>query len=126
MKRIYISLSIIIAVFILAAVETGYISAKADSYIFKIENTDKLMLKDNFSEAINLCSSIEESWDNSAKKIDMFLIHDYVDNIGDSISKMRAYAENGSVDMYFAESSAAKKELASIKESEYPLIENIL
>ena len=29
-------------------------------------------------------------------------------------------------DMYFAESVQAKKELASIKESEFPLVENIL
>lgn len=39
---------------------------------------------------------------------------------------MTSYIQNGSIDMYFAESSKAKKELASIKESEYPFIENIL
>ena len=56
----------------------------------------------------------------------MLLIHDYVDEIGNKISNMRSYAENCSPDMYFAESTTAKKELASIKESEYPLAENIL
>ena len=84
------------------------------------------MRKSEFEDAINVCKTIEEKWDYTAKKIDMLLIHDYVDEIGNKISNMRSYAENCSPDMYFAESTTAKKELASIKESEYPLAENIL
>ena len=67
----------------------------------------------------------ENRYDN-AKLIDTMLIHDYVDNIGLSISRMTAFAQKQNRDMYFAESVQAKKELASIKESEFPLVENIL
>lgn len=126
MKRIYIAIILLSAAFSLASVETGYVSAKADSYISKINTIDKQMKKDNFSEAINLCKELEDSWEDSAKRVDMLLIHDYVDSISEGITKMRAYAENASVDMYFSESTSTKKELASVKESEYPYIENIL
>lgn len=126
MKRIYITLVFLLIAGCISAVEAGYVSAKADLFISKIEIADKLMRKSNFEEAIELCKKTENEWDDSAKKIDMLLIHDYVDNIGISFSKMRSYAENASPDMYFAESASAKKELASIKESEYPLIDNIL
>ncbi len=126
MKRIYISFLFIIIVFVFAAAQLGYVSGKADIFISMIEQSDKLMRKSEFEEAINLCETIEQDWYDTAKSIDMLLIHDYVDAIGINISKMKAYAENCSVDMYFAESDTAKKELASIKESEYPLIENIL
>lgn len=126
MKRIYVSLIFILIVAICAALQLGYVSAEVDSFVSMIEQSDKYMRKSEFEEAISVCKNIEEKWDDTAKKIDMLLIHDYVDEIGNKISNMRSYAENCSPDMYFAESTTAKKELASIKESEYPLAENIL
>lgn len=126
MKRIYFAVFFMISVLTISAVEVGYVSAKVDSYISKIELIDKQIRKDNFEDAIKMCNQLEERWYESAKPIDTILIHDYVDRIGESISKMRAYAENGGVSQYFAESTSAKKQLASIKESEYPYIENIL
>ncbi len=126
MKRMYISFIFLIIALILASIETGLVSAKADIYISMIENTDRQMRKDNFEEAIEMCAKLEEGWNENAAHIDTLLIHDYVDNIGNSITKMRVYAENGTVELYFAESALAKKELTSIKESEYPKIENIL
>jgi hypothetical protein len=126
MKRIYIAIAFLLTAFIITAVEIGFISAKADNYISRIEQIDKMILKNDFEDAIVCCEEIDNQWSNSAKRIDLFLIHDYVDDIGSSIAKMRAYVENGSIDMYFAESYYTKKQLASIKESEYPMIENIL
>jgi hypothetical protein len=126
MKRIYIAIVFVLIAGTLAGIEAGYIGAKVDAYISNIEITDKYMRKDDFENAINACNALEASWDENAENIDLLLIHDYVDNIGIGISKMRAYAENGSPDMYFAESTSVKKQLTSIKESELPLFENIL
>ena len=126
MKRIYAALLFFIIVVIFASVELGYVSGKSDSFISKIELTDKKVYKNDFEEALEMCSQLEDSWENSSKRIDMILNHECIDSIGESINKMSSYLQNGSVDMYFAESSKAKKELASIKESEYPYIENIL
>lgn len=126
MKRIYISLAFIIIVAVIAAVQFGLVSATADVFSDMIEQSDNYMRRSNFSDAARLCKTVENEWDESAKKIDMLLIHDYVDDIGNNISMMTSYAENGNRDMYFAESSKIKKELASIRESEHPYIENIL
>lgn len=126
MKRIYIALLFFLIVGLLSAVELGYVTANADLYISKIELTDKQVYKNNFEEALKMCDKLENSWSDSSKKIDVMLNHDCIDNIGESINRMASYIQNGSIDMYFAESNIAKKELASIKESEYPYIENIL
>lgn len=126
MKRIYIAIVLFLTALFSGALEAGYITAKADMFIGKIENIDKLLQKSEYSNALSLCRQTEEQWYESAEKIDMLLIHDYVDAIGLSISRMTVYAEQKNAEMYFAESVSAKKELASIKESEYPLIENIL
>ena len=120
MKSIYIALSLVLAALCFASVETGFISGKTDSFIAKIECADRLM------SALKICEETEKEWYDNAKLIDTMLIHDYVDNIGLSISRMTAFAQKQNRDMYFAESVQAKKELASIKESEFPLVENIL
>ena len=122
MKRIYIALSLVLAALCFASVETGFISGKTDSFIAKIECADRL----EFEDALKICEETEKEWYDNAKLIDTMLIHDYVDNIGLSISRMTAFAQKQNRDMYFAESVQAKKELASIKESEFPLVENIL
>ena len=126
MKRIYIALLFFIIVGLLSAVELGYVTANADLYISKIELTDKKIYKNDFENALKMCAELETKWDESAKKVDVMLNHDNIDSISESLNKMTSYIQNGSIDMYFAESSKAKKELASIKESEYPYIENIL
>ena len=126
MNRIYIALSLVLAALCLASVETGLISGKTDSFIAKIECADRLMSRLEFEDALKICEETEKEWYDNAKLIDTMLIHDYVDNIGLSISRMTAFAQKQNRDMYFAESVQAKKELASIKESEFPLVENIL
>ncbi len=126
MKRIYISVALILIALCTAAIEMGFVTAKSDMFIGKIEDVDRLMKKESFSEAIKLSRETEKEWYDSAKSIDMLLIHDYVDDIGLSFSKMATFAERKNADMYFSQSSDAKKQLASIKESEYLMIENIL
>ena len=109
-----------------ASAEMGYITAKADMFEAKIENADRYMRKNEYAEAFKICKEAESDWEDSTKIIDMLLIHDYVDSVGMKISLMKSFAENQNYDMYFSESTAAKKELASIKESEYPNIDNLL
>lgn len=126
MKRIYISITFLLIAIIIGGIEVGYITAKSDLFTSRIEAVDELMQKNEFVKAIELCKENEKQWEETAKIFDMLLIHDYVDTIRNNISKMRSYAENLSIEMYFAESTLTKKDLASLKESEYPLINNIL
>lgn len=126
MKRIYIAIAFLITTLLIASFEIGYISAKADMFEAKIENADRYMRRNEYSEAYKICTQTESDWEDSTKIIDILLIHDYVDSIGAKISLMRSFAENQNYDMYFAESTSAKKELASIKESEYLHIDNLL
>lgn len=126
MKRIYIAILFIIISLCAAAFETGYISAKVELFTAKIDLADKMMYQGETEQAARICLEAENEWNESSKIIDMLLIHDYVDSIGNNISQMKSLAENDSKELYFAKSVAAKKELASIKESEYPFVENIM
>ena len=126
MKRTIIAVALLLAVAAASAAQFFYVSAQADSFLERIEALDKAMRKNDFGSALKECKSLSSAWDDASGTIDVLLIHDYVDNIGISISQMQAHIENFCPDMYFAESEYAKKGLASIKRSEYPNFENIL
>ena len=126
MKRIIISIIIAIAVVCGSIFEIAFVSSKSDEYIGRIKKIDDLVRDDKTEAAIAECRRLESDWDKNVGSIDVMLIHDYADSVGAGISKMRSHLENGSLAMYFCESADAEKGLASIKGSEYPLIENIL
>lgn len=121
-------LAVILAVIAIAAAicELLYVKNKTDYYISSINKIDELVKEKELSSALSLCEETEKSWYSHTASIDILLIHDYVDSIGISISKMHSYLSSSDEKMYFSESAGAKKALASIKESEYPNFENIL
>lgn len=126
MKRIIISIIIFTLCASGAVFEVFCVSRSVDNYMESIEKTDGLVGNNDFAAASKNCAELEDKWNDTLRTVDIVLIHDYVDKIGISISQMRAYAENKSADSYFAASAEAKRALGSIKDSEYPLVENIL
>lgn len=126
MKRIYIAVILIISALSGAAAQTGYLSAKVDIFLSKIKKSDAFMNKESYSEAIQLCTVIEENWNNDLQIINLFLPHDYTDSISIELSQMTAAVKNKDIHIYFDKSSSVKKELNSIKSNEIPTIENIL
>lgn len=126
MKRFVIALLLLTATMGTSLGEIFYVSRSADGFLDRIEAADALVKRGELNSALQICEQLEDSWDNTAEKIDILLIHDYVDSIGVSLSQMKAHLENRNADMYFSDSASAKKGLASIKGSEYPNFENIL
>ena len=126
MKRIIISLILTAIVLGASVFEVIYVGKKSDDYTDRIKKIDAMLSNNDTESALKECRALESDWDGDAEKIYTLLSHDYADNIGGSVSKMRAHLENGNIDMVYAESAGAKKGLASIKGSEYPFIENIL
>ena len=104
---------------------TGHLTVDLPVNVDDIERIDTSMSKDDFEKALNLCADINDHWNEMAWMVDALLIHDYVDGVGLSLAQMQRYIENGSPDLYFAESEKAKRALASLKDSEYPTTENI-
>ncbi len=126
MKRIIIAILIIVLCGSGAAAELSYVSENVDRFTQDVQNIDALLSRGKNRQALALCISTNKRWDETAPSIDALLIHDYVDNIGIHLRQMQSYLENGTWDMYHASNVAVKKGLASIKGSEYPLLENIL
>ena len=121
-------LAVILVVIAVSAslTELIYVKTKSVGFIDSINQIDRAVDEKDLASALSLCKATEEKWYESAAAIDILLIHDYIDNIGISISKMRSFLVNNNTEMYFAESTGATKALASVLGSEYPNFENIL
>lgn len=121
-------LAVILVVIAVSAslTELIYVKTKSVGFIDSINQIDRAVDEKDLASALSLCKATEEKWYESAPAIDILLIHDYIDNIGISISKMHSFLVNNNTEMYFAESTGAKKALASVLGSEYPNFENIL
>lgn len=126
MKRIIIAIILFSLCAAGSMIEVFCVSGSVNGYLEQIDGIDLDVKKDKFLSAAEKCEKLEEEWSKTLRTVDAVLIHDYVDQITISISQMKAYAENNSPDMYFSSSETAKKALESIRDSEYPYLENIL
>lgn len=126
MKRIYFALFLLGLSVAGALYQFWYINAKSDEFTERIEKIDGYMLKDDFESALNASIETENNWAETADNIDIFLIHDYVDSLSLDMAQLSACIENGNPQMYFLKSASIKKGLTSLKESEYPVIANII
>ncbi len=126
MKRLYISAVLLVLTIFGAIFQLWYVGAKTDRFYQKIEELDALVEAENYETAITFANSAESEWNNTVKAIDTLLIHDYVDSITVSFSKLCAYIESKNKDDYIIESVGIKKGLTSLKESEYPSFTNLM
>lgn len=70
--------------------------------------------------------NIHAKWNNTKNFLNIFLIHNKVEEITESISKLCEYAKTKKYDEYIFESKKIKRQLLSIMESELPYLDNLL
>lgn len=122
MKRLlYAGVLLVIAV-ILSVVEIVGVNKTIDDYIDKLES----LKEPTISLQIDNCKKLSDEWKDDEKFLNMFLLHDTLDEIGNELNTLEAYAKFGDEGEYNATIDKMKKQLLSLKESELLLLENIL
>ena len=111
MKRII--MAVILAVTVLSGCisELIYLENIFDEWTHCIDKVDHLVQKADYGSALIKSRFLEEKWERTAKRVDILLIHDYVDSIGVNLSQMRSHLEAGNADMYFSHSAAARERM---------------
>lgn len=122
MKRLlYAGVLLVIAV-ILSVIEIVGVNKTIDDYIDKLES----LKEPTISLQIDNCKKLSDEWKDDEKFLNMFLLHDTLDEIGNEFNTLEAYAKFGDEGEYNATIDKMKKQLLSLKESELLLLENIL
>jgi len=116
---------ILIAGFI-CGTEIFTVKSNANKYTEELNQVSLLMSEERFDEASELSRDILKSWTISAKHLDKYLYHDYIDDITEEMSSLPVNSKSKDKSAVRAQIEQIKIQLTSLKESELPYMHNIL
>ncbi|MGN0453041.1 MAG: DUF4363 family protein [Ruminococcus sp.] len=125
MKRIFAAIVLLCISGLLCFAEYSYVEKSVDKFTGMLDEL-KAVSQENKDEAIKLAEEINTQWDETVVTIDMLLYHDYIDEIGVSLSTLESYIVYEERAELYATCEAAKKQLLSLKTSELPTAENVI
>lgn len=126
MKRIHIALILLTIITLLCSTQIVFIYTSCNRFIEKIEYVEKKFSNGEYMKAKEISEEIEREWKQTSKIADMFLFHDYVDDITSNINQMKIYIEENEAADFYIICSILKNQIASLKNSEIPTAENII
>ncbi len=126
MNRIGIAITMVIIAGLICGFEIYTVSKSAADYTKELEAVNQLINEENFEDAKGLSAELLDNWKKSAKHLDKYLYHDYIDRITEEMSTLPVYAANKDKIAVKAQIEDIKIQLTSLKESELPYLHNIL
>lgn len=126
MKRICVALVMLIVSGFVCGCEIFTVKGNAESYTKELEKISILMNEESFNEAEKLSKEVLAGWKETAKHLDKYLYHDYVDNITEEMATLPILLKDKDKSAVDAQIAEIKIQLASLKESELPYMHNIL
>lgn len=126
MNRIGIAIAMVIIAGLICGFEIFTVSQSAADYTKELEAVNQLINEENFEDAKGLSAELLDNWKKSAKHLDKYLYHDYIDRITEEMSTLPVYAANKDKIAVKAQIEDIKIQLTSLKESELPYLHNIL
>lgn len=126
MKRLLVTLSLFVVVLGACIAETMFLDNTVSSFAEEIENTIQETTNENIEYAIELSNNIESKWQEKQAFISTFIDHSRLEQIDQSIISMKTNLLNGQVEDFYVEGEVAKSQLNHLRDTELPLIQNIL
>lgn len=106
--------------------EYAYVKNTQQNYTQMLNSAESYFSVREYKTAAFATENIYAKWNNTKNFLNIFLIHNKVEEITESISKLCEYAKTKKYDEYIFESKKIKRQLLSITESELPYLENLL
>ncbi len=126
MKRIWVALSLMIICSAFACTEFIIVKYKSTEFFDLVETAEVYFSEREFSKSYNTLDSATKKWEKSEKILNIFLSHEKVDEVEESLSELSKHAENKDKTLFYATSEKAKRQLLCLKQSELPNLENIM
>lgn len=125
-KRIIIisvMITIVIATCIFETIFVDRIYALSTQIIYNMQLTYNIDQNSDISEQTN---ELYELWQNNIPLISVFIQHESIDEIEQSISIIKSAVEKNDLETFYIESTRATAQIQSLRDTEFPYIENIL
>lgn len=127
MKRLYLTIALVIVCLAIGFVEMGTIKYSTDRCLENIKNIEIEVENENFDEAEKICKQATAEYENISGKI-MFCYypHSNLENVAQNLSLMTETLKNNNIQLYKVIREKTEKQLHAIKEEELFTIQNIL
>ena len=126
MNRFAIAVTMILIAGIICGCELFTVNTSVDNSKNSLDKVVTLIEEENYNEASELSEKILKDWSKTARQLDKYLYHDYIDNITEEIAALPVYAKTKDKTAVNAQVAEIKIQLTSLKESELPYMHNIL
>lgn len=126
MKRLYISYILLAVSVTICITQFIYIFAICKTFINDIEKIEEVYTNKDYETAQTLCNNTTQKWQKKVKYTDIFLFHEYVDDITGNFAKLNICISLKEDTEVLSICSELKNQLFTLKNSEIPNAENII
>lgn len=126
MKRIWVALTLMTVCISFAISEFLIVKNKTEYFLEEISTANYYFSKKEYNISTEILDSLRKKWENSEKALNVFLSHEKVDEIEESLSELSQYCEQKELPHFQATFEKTKRQLLCLKQSELPNLENIL
>lgn len=126
MKRLVVTLSLFIIILTICIAETIFLNNTVSSFTHDIKDAVQETTDENIESAINLSEDISKRWQESQKFISTFIVHTRLEQIDQSLLSMKTNLSNDQIEDFYVDSKIAISQLNHLRDTELPLINNIL
>lgn len=124
MNRLYISFAIIISVLLLDVFSHNLMKNEETDIEKRITVIQEYINSGNTESAISESENLLAEWEKTRKKLEFFVSDKNLDDIGDSIAKIKPLLDSGS-DEAVAETEHIKRRLHRTHTRDLPLLHNV-
>ena len=125
MKRIIISICVIIAAFSIAFTGFFLVDKKCNELELNLAEICNISQQNNTEKAIALSDETVELWEDVHDTIESFIRHEETDKLEETIKSLPVYARQGNLERLEQQADLAIDELHHLIRSEKPLLSNI-
>ena len=122
MSRIKTAVVMLIITATICTVQYLYVAKTVAEFTGILDEVQKEYADDNKSEALKIAENADRLWKKRIKYVDIFLFHDYVDNISYNLLQVSKYVEYEEDASLYVTCDITKKQLKSLTDSEKPLV----
>lgn len=126
LKRLWIAFGLIVAIFTVYVLETRTTDKVCADISYDLEIVKSYVENKEYTKALDYSEHIVDSWDRNHKLLSLFLIHEDLDDIDQSIEVLPVKLKNQDYSDFLSELSKIKTEVNSIKDNEDLTIENVI
>lgn len=126
MNRIYLALLIVFVIFSGCIFEVSSVNKITDDLSMKVQSAEEYVVNNDLSSAVEVMDQINNLWDKKYAFFAIFIPHDRLENIDQSLKSIRAGLKNNEKEQFFSESEKVKASIKSLRETESAKIQNIL